>query len=627
MQIGQRILICGSDDAEEDVKSVMTSLSQNEFLRNWFTFLSITGNGSWGLDVLIGKGFRPHDRLVLLLGDKYGQTVSDGVSMPQFICQSAADSNIERLVFVKSTDAADERQKAFLDSVSAQVVRARYRTSSDAVKSVLSSLVASLRNEFDELARAGRLPPYDPEKLHDLICQQLVPDKKGETFDLNVSLDDLDQNRLAHFIEPANRYLQKNGRKPLTDLEFLKQHNFADADGRIYDLAFYLFAKTSFCSPVEATKPRKRTKTIIAIPRSREETGFIYTDDIAPDLADTTELYDALREDAKNELKQEQADAEALKATAEASVRRMEKSLERDLQTLEAAESIANDETIAELTRQAFLHIHDELQKVFVPIAKKYGETEEPEYLTAYSLKQSLKRICRIRNRNSDRLDDPCDDLIQDFVHFIETPVGMGYGEIVDGVPDSYQALYKILMPETEKEKNAKKNSAPSVDGKVIETLAELKEGQQNLLNGQRAIKGEIKDTRGILQRFFDWIPRFFTSRAGVSREQVENAFDLEKRYEKLNSFTNADHKEQIKALIRYSLKHPIDKNEGGRLYEDMANKTIVPKAIDDLFKTYGKVWEKRPNAWRNTKKDKKAFAASAYGLMKDPDKDPFRHE
>ena len=178
MQVGQRILICGSDDAEEDVKSVMTSLSQNEFLRNWFTFLSITGNGSWCLDVLIADGFRPDDRLVLLLGDKYGQAVSDGVSMPQFICQSAADSNIERLVFVKSTDAADERQKVFLDSVGAQVVRARYRTSSDAVKSVLSSLVASLRNEFDELVRAGRLPPYDPERLQDLICQQLGSDKK-----------------------------------------------------------------------------------------------------------------------------------------------------------------------------------------------------------------------------------------------------------------------------------------------------------------------------------------------------------------------------------------------------------------------------------------------------------------
>lgn len=623
MQIGQRILICGSDDAEEDVKSVMTSLSQNEFLRNWFTFLSITGNGSWGLDVLIGKGFRPDDRLVLLLGDKYGQTVSDGVSMPQFICQSAADSNIERLVFVKSTDAADERQKVFLDSVSAQVVRARYRTSSDAVKSVLSSLVASLRNEFDELVRVGRLPPYDPEKLHDLICQQLGPDKKGETFDLNVSLDDLDQNRLAHFIEPANRYLQKNGRKPLTDLEFLKQHNFADADGRIYDLAFYLFAKTSFCSPVEATKPRKRTKTIIAVPRSREETGFIYTDDVAPDLADTTELYDALREDAKNELKQEQADAEALKAAAEASIRRMEKSLERDLQTLEAAESIANDETIAELTRQAFLHIHDELKKVFVPTAKKYGETEEPEYLTAYSLEQSLKRICRIRNRNSDRLDDPCDDLIQDLAHFIETPVGMGYGEIVDGVPDSYLALYKILMPETDKEKMARKKTS---DTEIMEKLDKLQEGQKTILNILRTIKDYLKDILDRFRRFFKWVPTLFSPKDGVNREQVENSIDLDERFAKLSNFTNKDHLEQIKALIRYSLKHPIEKNDGGRLYEDMSNKTIVRRAIDDLFKTHGKAWAKRPNAWRETKTDKKAFAASAYGLMKDPDKDPFNH-
>lgn len=450
MQVGQRILICGSDDAEEDVKSVMTSLSQNEFLRNWFTFLSITGNGSWCLDVLIADGFRPDDRLVLLLGNKYGQAVSDGVSMPQFICQSAADSNIERLVFVKSTDAADERQKVFLDSVGAQVVRARYRTSSDAVKSVLSSLVASLRNEFDELVRAGRLPPYDPERLQDLICQQLGSDKKGETFDLNVSLGDLDQKRLAHFIEPANRYLQKNGRKPLTDLEFLKQHNFADADGRIYDLAFYLFAKTSFCSPVEATKPRKRAKTIIAIPRSREETGFIYTDDVAPDLADTTELYEALREDAKKEIMEEQKDAEKLKNAAMKSIRRIEESLERDLKIIESVEKTADDATIAKLTHLAFLNVYDEFKMSFVPTAKKYGDTDEPDYLDTDSLGSTLNRICKIRTRHAEHLLNTCVKHIEDLEVFIKHPMCVREDMLPDNIPESFMNLMEVLLPQDE---------------------------------------------------------------------------------------------------------------------------------------------------------------------------------
>lgn len=170
-------------------------------------------------------------------------------------------------------------------------------------------------------------------------------------------------------------------------------------------------------------------------------------------------------------------------------------------------------------------------------------------------------------------------------------------------------------------------HSHPKKDDQVLEKLDELKEGQKALSKGQRTIKDDIKGIRGIIQRFFDWIPRIFAPKKGITREQVENTLDLEKRFDKLKRFTNKDHLEQMKQLVRYSLKHPLAMPVIMHKHQDLTGLVQVPKAIDALFDQHGEKWAKLPNAWRDTEEGKDAFCSSAYALMGKPEKDPFRHE
>lgn len=608
MENKRRVLVCGSPDAANDVAAVCNVIATSRTLSCNYEPHDVSESAGVNFMLENGDGFHPDDILVLLLGDEYGDLVDNVFSMPQLLYEQAGDAELTRFIFIKSTEQVEGRQRDFLDCLSSYLVRARYETSDEAVKGVVSSLSLGKSNPGecltprDVIRAISTSVMLDPEtgkfvsttdkmtagsgsmlleaaKSLDFYIKQTDPKDEDETFKLDIKLDDLDTERLTALLDADNRYLAKEGRPSNTLTEFLKQHKFAAPDGRIYDRAFYLFPK----SPLGALPPEEDPK------------------------------------------EQEKKRLEKLKNDANESIRRMEASLDRDLQLIErVASTTEDDEVLAEMTRQAFIRIEDEMQKVFVPTARKYGESEDAEYLTTYSFGVDLKRICAIRNRNNDRLTEPCEQKTDELEKFLERPFCITESDLIDGVPLALMELYQYVMPETDKEKKARKKTTGA---EIMEKLDKLQEGQKTILNILRTVKDVLKDVLDRFRRFFKWVPTFFGPRDGVTREQVENSIDLDERFAKLSNFTNKDHVEQMKALIRYSLKHPIDKNDGGRLYEDLSNKTKVRKAIDDLFRKYGKAWAKLPNAWRDTKKDKKAFGASAYGLMDDPDKDPFRHE
>lgn len=417
----QRVLVCGSPDAADDVAAVCSVIATSRALSCSYEPHDVSESA--GVDFMLenGDGFRPDDILVLLLGDEYGDLVDNVFSIPQLLYEQAGDAELERFVFLKSTEQVNGRQRDFLDYLSGRLIRARYETSDEAVKGVVSSL------------SLGKSNPVEEGKRLDFYIKQTDPKDEDETFKLDIQLNDLDTEHLVALVEADNRYLAKEGLPSIDLTEFLKRHKFAAADGRIYDRAFYLFPK----SPLAALPPEEDPK------------------------------------------EKEQKRLEKLKKEANESIKRMEASLDRDLKLIESvARTTEDDEVLAELTRQAFIHIYDEMQKTFIPTARKYGESEDAEYLTTYSFGADLQRICAIRNRNNDRLRRACEEKVEDIERFIERPFCISESDLMDGVPLLLMDLYQYVMPETDKEK--KSASTVDLNGAVRQIVDEIhREGRK----------------------------------------------------------------------------------------------------------------------------------------------------
>lgn len=114
-------------------------LAENPLLEDDFEPMAIGIDANTD-DFLVDKGFRPDDLVVLLLGNQYGEIVSEGKSFEELLFEFAGAADIQRHVFVKASNFASERQKEFLRLVDSTVVRARYHTTDEVVRSLFVSL-------------------------------------------------------------------------------------------------------------------------------------------------------------------------------------------------------------------------------------------------------------------------------------------------------------------------------------------------------------------------------------------------------------------------------------------------------------------------------------------------------
>ena len=228
-------------------------LVENPLLENDFepVLIGIDAN----FDDIVDKGFRKSDVLVLMLGNEYGEIVSEGKSFEELMFEFAGDAGIQRLVFVKATNYASHRQTEFLNQIRSTVVYGRYTTPDEAVRSLFVSLC---QLKFDTL------PTYEdveiligvPDEDDKAIHERVDPNGDGETFKFNVTLDDIDLGRLARYVEAENRYLKRVNKPPVTTIEYLIKRNWASPDGRIYDSAFAAFGRVA-ASDSAAVPPKK----------------------------------------------------------------------------------------------------------------------------------------------------------------------------------------------------------------------------------------------------------------------------------------------------------------------------------------------------------------------------------
>lgn len=239
----------------KDVLAARAMLVENPLLENDFEPVLIGIDANY--DDIVDKGFRKSDVLVLMLGNEYGDVVSEGKSFEELMFEFAGDAGVQRLVFVKATKFASPRQAEFLNQVSCTVVYGRYAEPEEAVRSLFVSLC---QLKFDTM------PTYKdddifigvPEENDKTIHQCIDPKGEGETFKFNVTLDDIDLGRLDRFVEAENRYLKRENKPPLTTIEYLIKRNWANPEGQIYDSAFAAFGKVAASdTPAAPTKKEK----------------------------------------------------------------------------------------------------------------------------------------------------------------------------------------------------------------------------------------------------------------------------------------------------------------------------------------------------------------------------------
>ena len=252
-EMKRRVIICGASDAAKDVLAARAMLVENPLLENDFepVLIGIDAN----FDDIVDNGFRKNDVLVLMLGNEYGDIVSEGKSFEELMFEFAGDAGVQRLVFVKATKFASPRQTEFLNQIRCTVVYGRYTAPEEAVRSLFVSLC---QLKFDTL------PTYEdddifigvPEEDDKAIHMCIDPNGDGETFKFNVTLDDIDLCRLDRFVDAENRYLKRENKPPVTPIEYLIKRNWASAEGRIYDSALAAFGKIA-ASDTPAVPPKK----------------------------------------------------------------------------------------------------------------------------------------------------------------------------------------------------------------------------------------------------------------------------------------------------------------------------------------------------------------------------------
>ena len=296
----RRVIICGSVDAYQDVETVLSLFQDNPLLkRDYAAYRPEDDNGS----SLFDKGFNGDDILLFLLGDGYGPSMYGGKSLTEVIYECGNDAGIKCIVFLKSTDSATERQVRFLSTIPSHAVMARYRTTKDVERSVFATFgrfkfdkakdyalgqtdalakevsaangtslngqsaanlgsLLPLALPFPVLFCMGALSPCSikqiektvsdfTNKVHKLIRETVDPDEAGKTFLFETTLNDIDLSLLTPLVEAENRLLAKVGHGPMSVLDFLIRHQWADAAGRIYDTAFYSFGKTGASASVQ----------------------------------------------------------------------------------------------------------------------------------------------------------------------------------------------------------------------------------------------------------------------------------------------------------------------------------------------------------------------------------------
>lgn len=295
----RRVIITGASDAAKDVLAARAMLVENPLLEDDFKPMAI-GIDANADDFLVDKGFRQDDVLVLMLGNQYGDVVSEGKSLEELLFELASDAGIQRQVFVKATNYTLPRQKEFLERISCSVVQARYRSTGDVVRSLFASLcnlkvdpieiskeetglvgnglsaakvcgaiagglacatgigligslllagvgaavgaIANSDNSEDKKKKKKKIRTTLDAKDQD-IHRRVDPKGVGETFKFKVTMKDIDLQRLTPFVEAENWYLGLENKPPLKPLDYLIKRNWADAEGRIYDSAFAAFGK------------------------------------------------------------------------------------------------------------------------------------------------------------------------------------------------------------------------------------------------------------------------------------------------------------------------------------------------------------------------------------------------
>jgi len=124
------------------------------------------------------------DLYVGLFGSEYGSVDSEGLSPTEREFQRAGERGKTRLIFLKAADdtSRDPRMLALIRQVEASLVRRRFATTAELIAGLYAALVQWL--DDNQLIRSG---PFDASP-----CP-------------NASLVDLDENRIAWFIERARQ--------------------------------------------------------------------------------------------------------------------------------------------------------------------------------------------------------------------------------------------------------------------------------------------------------------------------------------------------------------------------------------------------------------------------------------
>ena len=193
----------------------------SRFVESVFIFEDVPSRGVPPVDSFLDEVRKAHI-YVGLLGERYSGTRISATekSATEIEYDCACENGLERLVFVKKTDARDSREKAFVERISGEVVRRSFENYWQLKEALYASLA-------DFLDRRGVLEANDFDKTQ---C-------RGARF------SDLSRERIDWFIDEANRL---SDRRPyshdLSTEDFLEKINLMK-EGALTNAAVLLFGR------------------------------------------------------------------------------------------------------------------------------------------------------------------------------------------------------------------------------------------------------------------------------------------------------------------------------------------------------------------------------------------------
>ncbi|MDR1791928.1 MAG: DUF4062 domain-containing protein [Bacteroidales bacterium] len=162
---------------------------------------------------------RPCDIYIGILGEKYGNAGTNGISPTEQEYNAAVELNKTRLIFLKNTDKREKKEEKFITKIEHQVVRKSFAEISELKTEVYASLISYLEDK-----EILRLFPFDA------------------TVEKRASMADIDPNKVKQFIRLAkskrNFPFEENAdfKDVLLHLDLIK-------DDRITNAALLLFGK------------------------------------------------------------------------------------------------------------------------------------------------------------------------------------------------------------------------------------------------------------------------------------------------------------------------------------------------------------------------------------------------